>query len=98
MSALIRGAIDNGSRLKPPNFLTALASEDAELDVHLDVMTGNQLVIVLGVDITHSRSARPTPSRLRMCVSHAYEIHNAVIARQVPNDPDRPEVVFAAQI
>ena len=35
--------------------------------------------------------------RPRMRVMPVSEIFDAVVVRQIPNDPDQPEVVFAAQ-
>ncbi len=48
------GCVVDCSILEPADLLPALAGEGEELDVHLDVMTGNLLVMALGVDFCAS--------------------------------------------
>ena len=86
--------------LEPPDFLAALTSKGEELDVHLDVMTWHLFVVALGMDFADARSARQSADAVapedtrHTCVGDL----NVVVARQIPDDPDRPEVVFAAQV
>jgi hypothetical protein len=84
------GCIVDGGILEPADFLPALAGEGEELDVHLDVMTWNLLVVALGMDFAHPRSVWQSADAVapedacHTCVGD----FDAVIARQVPDDPD----------
>lgn len=93
-------SVVNGCILEPADLLAALSDEGEELDVHLDVMTWHLFVVTLGVDFAHARSARQpantvSPENARhACVGDC----DAVISRQIPDDPDRSEMIFAAQV
>ena len=50
----------NGSELEAPNLFTARPFESQELDVHLNVVTGNLLVVTLGMDLAQAGAARKT--------------------------------------
>jgi hypothetical protein len=92
--------IVGGGILELPDFLAALPNEGEELDVHLDMMAEHLLVIALGADLAHARSVRQAANAVapedtrHACVGDL----NVVVARQIPDDPNRPEVVFAAQV
>ena len=91
--------IDSGI-LEPADLLAALANEGEELDVHLDVMAGHLLVISLGMDFAHARSARQSantvaPQNARHACIRDFDV---VIACKIPDDPDRSEMIFAAQV
>ena len=94
-----RRVIDS-SILEPADLLAALADEGEELDVHLDVMAWHLLVITLGVNFAHPRAARQpanavtTQNARHACVGD----FDAVISRQIPDDPDRSEMISAAQV
>lgn len=84
------GCVVDGGILEPADLLPALAGEGEELDVHLDVMTGNLLVISLGVDFAHAGSVRQSADAVApedACHPCVRDL-DAVIARQVPDDPD----------
>ena len=85
--------------LEAADLLAALADEDEELNVHLDVMAGHLLVLTSGVDFAHAGSTRqPTNTVAAQNASHtSVGDCDAGIACKVPDDPDRHEVVFASQ-
>jgi hypothetical protein len=58
------GCIVDSRILEPTDFLAVQASEGEELDVHLDVMAWNLLVVALGVDFAHTRSARQSANAI----------------------------------
>ena len=64
-------------------FLVALAGKGEELVIHLYVMVRHLLVVTPGIDV-----ARYT------CL----EDFDAVIASETPDEPDRSDKIFAAQI
>ena len=89
--------IDSGL-LEPADFFAALASEGEELAVHLDVMARHLLVVALGVDFAQARSAWAPANAIaaqNACYVSVRDF-DVVIARQVPDDPDRSEVIFAS--
>jgi hypothetical protein len=63
-------------------------------------MAWHLFVVTLGVEFAHARSARQAANTIaaqnacNACVGDS----DVVITRQVPNDPDRAEVVFASQV
>ena len=92
-----RSVIDSGI-LEPADLLAALASEGEELAVHLDVMARQLLVVALGVDFAQARSAWAPANAIaaqNACYVSVRDF-DVVIARQVPDDPDRSEVIFAS--
>ena len=89
--------IDSGI-LEPADLLAALASEGEELAVHLDVMARQLLVVALGVDFAQARAAWAPANAIaaqNACYVSVRDF-DVVIARQVPDDPDRSEVIFAS--
>ena len=76
--------------METPDFLPTLASEGEELDVHLDVMAGNLLVVALGVDLAHARSARQPADAVAPEDARYTSVGDcdAVVAGQVPDDAD----------
>lgn len=89
----VRSVIDSVV-LEPADFLVALAEESDGLDV----IARNLLVVELGVDLAHARSAwRPSNSIAAQNTRYAsIRDLDFVIARQISVDPDRPEVIFAS--
>lgn len=94
------GCIVDGRILEPPDLLAALTDKGEELNVHLDVMPGNLLVVALGVDFAHARSARQPANAIAAQNARYASVGycDAVITRQVPDGPDRPDVIFATQV
>lgn len=76
--------------LEPADFLASHTSEGEELDVHLDVMTRHLLVVTLGVDFAHARTARQSTNAIAAQDARDPGVGDcdAVIARQIPDDSD----------
>jgi hypothetical protein len=93
-------SIVDGGILEASYLLAALADEGEELDVHLDVMARNLLVVTLGVDFTHAGSARQSADTVAAQNARNASVgdFDVVIAREIPDDPDGPEVIFATQV
>ena len=74
--------------------------ERQELDVHLDLMPENLLVIALGVDFAHPRAARQAVYTIALedAINASVRDFEPMIAFQIPDDPDGPEVIVAAQM
>ena len=90
----------NSGILKAPDFLATFAYEGEKLDVHLDVVARHLLVVTLGVDFTHAGSARQLTNAVtaqNACHTSVRDC-NAVITREIPDDPNRAEVIFALQV
>ena len=86
--------------LEPPHLLAAFPFEGQELDVYLDVVTWNLLLISLGVQLAHSRASGQSIEAVAPedAVDPCIRDFDAVITRQIPNDPDGSQVILAAQI
>ena len=93
-------SVVNSGILEAADFLAAFADESEELDVHLDVMAGNLLVVTLGVNFAHAGSARQSANTVTTQNARHASVRDcdAVISRQIPDDPDRSEMIFAAQV
>lgn len=93
-------SVINSSILEAADLLAAFADESEELVVYLDVMAGHLLVVTLGADFTHPRAARQSTNAVTTQNVRYTSVgeFDAVMSRYVPNDPDRPEVAFAAQV
>ena len=94
------GRIIDGRELEATDFLACIISKRQKLHVHLDVMAGNLLVVALCVDLPHTGAARQaidtvSPQDTRYSRVRDFD---AVIARQVPDDPHWTEVVFASEM
>lgn len=94
------GRIVDGGELEAADLLTAFSFEGQKLDVHLDVVAGDLFVIALGVDLAHPGAAREPvqPVALEDPVDAGIRDCDAVIALQIPDDPDRPQMVFAPEM
>ena len=86
--------------LEATDLFAAFRSEGQKLNVHLNVMSWHLLLIALGVQLAHScASGRPVKAvALEDTVDAGVGDFDAVIARQIPNNPDWPEVILATQI
>ncbi len=81
-------------------FDDVLADEGQKLDAHLDVMPRYLLVVAIGVDAVHARCAQRSANAVsaqNACHASVGDF-DAVIARQIPNDPDRPEMILTSQV
>jgi hypothetical protein len=63
-------------------------------------MARNLLVVTLGVDFTHAGSARQSADTVAAQNAHNASVgdFDVVIAREIPDDPDGSEVIFATQV
>lgn len=63
-------------------------------------MARDLLVVALGVDFAHACSARQSANAIAAQNAGDASVGDldVVVAREIPDDPDRPEMVFAAQI
>lgn len=82
------------------DLLTLFPFEDQELDVHLDVMTRHLLIVALGVHFPQSGPPRQTihAMSLERSIDTRIGHFDAVIALQIPDDPDRAEVILAPEM
>ena len=94
------GCIVDCRVLEAADLFAAFPFERQELNIHLNVMTWNLFLITFGVQLAHScASGQPVKAvALEDAVDAGVRDFDAVIARQIPDDPDWPEVIFAAQI
>lgn len=92
--------IVDGGILEAPDFLAGFTDKGKELNIHLDVVPRNLLVVTLGVDFAHARSARQATNAIAAQNARYASVGycDAVITRQIPDDPDRPKVIFATQV
>lgn len=88
------------SILKPAHFLTAFSFESQKLNVHFNMMPWHLFLIAFGVQFPHSCASGQTVETVALedTVNSCIRDFDAMIARQIPDDPDWPEVIFAAQI
>ena len=93
------GIVD-GRELVALDLLPLFPFEGQELDVHLNVMAGNLFAIPLGVDLAHAGAARQAVQAIAPedSVDTGIRHLDAMIPLQVPDDADRPEMVFAPQM
>lgn len=63
-------------------------------------MARHLLVVALGVDFAHAGSARQAANAITAQNARNASVGDfyAVIAREIPDDPDRSEMIFAAQV
>lgn len=68
--------------------------------VHLDVMAWDLFVVAFCVDFSHARSARQPAHAIALedSADACFGNCDVVIAREIPDDADRPEVIRAAQM
>lgn len=92
-----RGVVDRRI-LVALDLLPLFSSEDQELDIHLDVMIWHLLIVALAVHL--SRVSPPRQAVQSMALEGAIDScvgdFDGVIALQVPDNPDRPEMILAS--
>lgn len=86
--------------LEPADLLAVFPLKGQELDVYLDVVTWNLLLISLCVKLSQACASGQSIEAVapENAVDPSIRDLDVVIARQVPDDPDRPQVILAAQI
>ena len=84
------GRIINCGELEPAHFLATFSFEVQELDVYLDVMPWNLFLIPFGVQFTHTCASGQSIETVAFedAVNPCIRDFDAVIARQVPDDPN----------
>ncbi len=94
------GRIVNRRVLIALDGIAVFSLEGQELDVDLDLMSGDFLFIAGGMDFPQSCPAREAvdPMTLEDAIHACIGDFDAVIARQIPHDPDRPEMVGLTQM
>ena len=90
----------NGCVLETPHLFAAFSFEGQELNVNLDLMAGHLFVVSFGVQLAHScASWKPIETIApQNSINSRIGDFGAVIAGQVPHDPDRTEVILTAKI
>ena len=77
------------------------AVEDAGVEyIHLDVMAWHLFAVSFGMDLAHTGSTRKTVQAIAPedSVDAGIRDLEAVIALQVPDDPDRPQMVLTPEV
>ena len=94
------GCIVDRCVLKSADLLAAFSFEGQKFNVHLDVMSRHLLLIAFGVQFAHACASGQSVEAVTLqdAVDPSIGDFDAVITRQIPNDPDRPQVILAAQI
>lgn len=94
------GCIVDRRILEPADLFAAFPYECQKLNVHLNVMPWHLLLIALGVQFAHSCASGQTVKAvtLKDTVDAGVGDFDAVIARQIPDNPYGPEVILAPQI
>ena len=85
--------------LEAVSFLAAFSSESRELDSHLDVMPRYLLVVSLGVNLALARTAWEAVQTVpaKNAIDASIGDPDVVIALQIPDDPDRSEMILATK-
>ena len=94
------GSIVDRGVLEPTDLFASFSFEGQKLNVHLNVMSWHLLLIAFGVQLAHSCASGQTVKAvtLKDTVDAGVGDFDAVVARQIPDDPYWPEVIFAPQI
>ena len=94
------GRIVNGGVLVALDRLSVFALEGQELDVDLDLVTGNFLLIPLGLDFADARAERKLVQAMppEDALDPGIRAFDAVIAGEVPDDPDGPQMISLPQM
>ena len=94
------GCIVDRCVLEPTDLFASFSFEGQKLNVHLNVMTWHLLLIAFGVQLAHSCASGQTVKAVtpKDTIDAGVGDIDAVVARQVPDDPYWPEVIFAPQI
>ena len=94
------GCIVDRCVLEPTDLFASFPYEGQKLNIHLNVMPWHLLLIAFGVQLAHSCASGQTVKAvtLKDTVDAGVGDFDAVVARQIPDDPYWPEVIFAPQI
>ena len=94
------GSIVDRGVLEPTDLLASFSFESQKLNVHLNVMSWHLLLIAFGVQLAHScASGQPVKAvTFKDTIDAGVGDFDAVVARQIPDDPYWPEVILAPQI
>ena len=94
-----RGVVDRRI-LVALDLLPLFSSEDQELDIHLDMMARHLLVVALGVHLSQSGPPRQAVQSMTLegAIDSCVGDFDGVIALQVPDDPDRSEMIRSSKM
>lgn len=94
------GRIVDRCVLKTTNLFALFSLKGQKLKVHLNVMPWHLLLIAFGVQLAHSCASEQPIKTIAFedAVDPSIRNFDAMVARQIPNYPDRSQVIFAAQI
>jgi hypothetical protein len=94
------GGVINGRILEAADLPAVLSLERQELDIDLDVMTGHLLGVAMGMHRTSPHSARKPvhPMPAQDAVHAGIGDLHPVVALEIPDDANGPQVVGAAQM
>ena len=86
--------------LETTDFFAIFSFEGQELYVDLYMVSWNLFLIALGVQFPHSRASGQTVEAVALedAVDPSVRDFDIVVARQIPDDPDWPQVILATQI
>ena len=93
------GRIINGGVLVALDRLSVFIVEGQRLDVDLDLMARDLVLIPLGVDLADARPARKPVQAMppENAIDPGIRDFDAVIAGEVPDDPDGPQMISLPQ-
>ena len=82
------------------DLLALFPFEDQEPDVDLDVMTRHLLIVALGVHLSQSGPPRQAAQSMALegAIDSCVGDFDGVIALQVPDDPDRSEMIRSSKM
>ena len=94
------GSIVDRGVLEPTDLFASFSFEGQKLNIHLNVMSWHLLLIAFGVQLAHScASGQPVKAvTFKDTIDAGVGDFDAVVARQIPDDPYWPEVILAPQI
>ena len=94
------GCIADRCILEPTDLFASFSSEGQKLNIDLNVMPWHLLLLAFGVQLAHSCASGQTVKAvmLKDTVDTGVGNFDAVVARQIPNNPYWPEVILAPEI
>ena len=94
------GCIVDRCILEPTDLFASFSSAGQKLYIDLNVMPWHLLLIAFGVQLAHScASGQPVKAvTFKDTIDAGVGDFDAVVARQIPDDPYWPEVILAPQI
>ena len=94
------GCIVDRCILEPTDLFASFSSAGQKLNIDLNVMPWHLLLITFGVQLAHSCASGQTVKAvmLKDTVDAGVGNFDAVVARQIPNNPYWPEVILAPEI